>query len=103
MKYLFYNPYEIPNKVQITSKVLGVDKLFEEPWYDPSVVYYFDELFKMAKCDIFDDVKVYLTAHEEAYIKTKTKKGVTREPITGWVSLKGLKQGGGYLEDKDIC
>ena len=49
MKYLFYNPYEIPNKVQITSKVLGVDKLFEEPWYDPSVVYYFDELFKMAK------------------------------------------------------
>lgn len=37
--------------------------------------------------------------HNEAYTR-KNKTDITRTPITGWFSLKGVADGGGYLQDK---
>ncbi len=101
MKYLYYNPHELPAKIHIISKALGIDRIYDEPWYD-TIPYSIDELFKMAKCEVFDDIKIYLTEHEQGYLKTKNKSGIRREEVTGWISLKGIKNGGGYLEDKDL-
>lgn len=99
MKVLFYNPMELPNKVHIVSKAFGIDESYEEPYAGVKVRCWFEDLFDLAKCNVFEAVEVYLTAHNEAYLR-KSKKGMERTPITGWFSLKGVVNGGGYLEDK---
>lgn len=100
MKYLYYNPMELPVKIHIVSKAFEIDKIYEEPFSDMTFNgYSFDELFNMAKCDCFDEVSVYFTSHNDAYIK-QSKKSLSRELITGWVNLKQVKNGGGYLEDR---
>ena len=58
-----------------------------------------EELFRLAKCASFDEVEVFLSTHNEAYTR-KNKTDITRTPITGWFSLKGVADGGGYLQDK---
>lgn len=98
MKTLYYNPIEIPCKVRLVSKCFGLDIEYstDESVDKPA---YLDELFNLAKCDSFDDVQLYFTAHEEAYIKKN--RNAPKENIEGWFSLKGVKNGGGYLNDKE--
>lgn len=99
MKTLYYNPIEIPCKVKLVSKCFGIDIEYSTDKSDGQPVY-MDELFNLAKCDSFDNVEVFLTAHDQAYIrKSKTAR---KENIEGWFSLKGVKNGGGYLNDKGI-
>ncbi len=96
MKVLFYNPIELPSEVHLISKVLGVDKKYRSE--DGNGPVHMDELFRLAATDTFDDVKVLLTAHNEAYYR-RTKKSAQKEVVDGWVSLKEYKNGGGYLDD----
>lgn len=99
MKVLFYNPMELPSKVHIVSNAFGIDVCYEEPYSDVNLDVSMGELFCLAKCKAFDEVEVYLTAHNEAYTR-KNKTDINRTPITGWISLKGVANGGGYLQDK---
>lgn len=99
MKTLYYNPIEIPCKVRIISKCFGIDIEYSTDKSDGKPVY-IDELFNLAKCDSYDDVEVYFTSHEEAYIRKD--KFSPKESIEGWFSLKGIRNGGGYLNDKGI-
>jgi hypothetical protein len=102
MKYLYYNPIEPAEKIRIKSRCFEIDTEYE-PWAsdlcDKPV--YIDELFKLAALDCFENVQVYLTTHCGAYWKNK-KAAFVGTRITGWVSLKEYKNGGGYLEDQYI-
>lgn len=86
-------------KVKLVSEALGVDCYYEEPFSDCRLNISMDELFKLAKCYAFDEVAVYLTPHNEAYTR-KHKTANERTPVDGWISLKGIANGGGYLNDK---
>lgn len=98
MRTLYYNPIEIPNKVRIVSKCFGLEIEYSTD-ESADMPVYLDELFNLAKCDSFEEVAVFFTAHEEAYIrKSRT---APKEYIEGWFSLKGVKNGGGYLNDKE--
>lgn len=99
MKVLFYNPMELPSKVHIVSNAFGIDVCYEEPYAGVNLDISMEELFSLAKCRAFDEIEVYLTAHNEAYTR-KNKKDINRTPIMGWFSLKGVANGGGYLQDK---
>lgn len=99
MKVLFYNPMEQPAKVHIVSKAFKIDETYEEPYAGVDLYLWFDDLFDLAKCKAFDEVEVYLTPHNEAYMR-KNKKDLNRASVTGWFSLKGVANGGGYMEDK---
>ena len=97
MKYLFYNPIESATKVRIKSKCFGID--IEYSSYEAmDKPVYIDQLFQLSQLEWFDDVQVYLSAHESAYYKNK-KSDSKRTKITGWISLKEYKNGGGYLKD----
>lgn len=98
MKKLYYNPIEMPLKVHIVAKCFGVDMTDEEPFHT-GIPCYMEPLFELAKIDCFDEVEVYVTSHNGAYIRD-TKKPMERTEVTGWVSLKNVRNGGGYLEDK---
>jgi hypothetical protein len=97
MKTLYYNPMESPSKFRIVSKCFDINTEYT-PMDSNGRPADYDELFALAKLDCFEQVEIYLTPHEEAYIKT-SKKSLERVPVTGWVSLKGLANGGGYLND----
>lgn len=97
MKVLFYNPSEIPTEVILISKILGVDRQYTCSNGGGPV--YMEELFKLAATATFDEVKVLLTAHNEAYYRL-TKSAAKKVEINGWISLKEFKNGGGYLNDK---
>lgn len=94
---LYYNPIEIPSKIKIVSTCFDVDIEYSTDQSDNKPVY-MDELFNLAKCGSIDDVAVYLTAHNHAYIRKN--KTAPKEKVEGWLSLKGIKNGGGYLNDK---
>ena len=99
MKKLFYNPIEHPVAIKLESKILGVNKQ-----YEPNVVggpVSMEELFKLAATDSFDKVEVKLTAHNQAYYRD-SKNPLEQVPVEGWISLKGYKNGGGYLKDRTI-
>ena len=100
MKYLLYNPYEPVSKIHIRSKCFGIDLEYggHEAGEKPVFV---DKLFELAKLDCFDDVRVYFSEHNEAFYKNK-KTDLYRTSITGWVSLKEYKNGGGYLDDFSV-
>ena len=98
MKVLFYNPFEHPNKVRIVSSVFSIDVCYEAPYDGVKLNTSFDTLFNIAKCQVFDNVEVYLTPQNEAYTR-KNKKDLERVPVIGWVSLKEVRDGGGYNED----
>ncbi len=97
MKVLYYNPLELPKEIQLTSKILGIDKTYRSE--DGNGPVYMEELFRLAAADSFDDVKVLLTANNEAYYR-KTKKSTQKVAVDGWVSLKEYRNGGGYHNDK---
>ena len=97
MKYLFYNPCEVPVKIRIKSTCSNID-LEYEPFDAGDKPVYLDELIKMAKSECFDDVQVYLSSHNEAYTK-ENKKDFVGTRVKGWISLKTVKNGGGYLDD----
>ena len=97
MKTLYYNPIEVPTKIRIVSKCFDINTEYTSMDSNDRPVGY-DELFNLAKLDCFEQVEIFFTSHEEAYIKT-SKKSLERVPVTGWVSLKGLANGGGYLND----
>ena len=97
MKYLFYNPYELPVKIRIKSTCSNID-LEYEPFDAGDNPVYLDELIKMAKSERYDDVQVYLSSHNDAYTK-ENKKDLFGTRVKGWISLKTVKNGGGYLDD----
>ena len=97
MKNLFYNPSEMPTEAILISKILGIDKHYQCSTGDGPV--HMDELFKLAATETFDEVKVLLTQHNEAYYR-KTKTSAQKFEINGWISLKEYRNGGGYLNDK---
>lgn len=100
MKRLYYNPLEPAAKIRIKSRCFEIDTEYEpcnsDSYDKPAFIH---DLFKLAALDCFDDVQVYLTSHEQAYWKSK-KAAFVGTRITGWVSLKEYKDGGGYLEDQ---
>lgn len=98
MKYLYYNPFEVPQRVKIQSKCFGIDVEYA-PWEAGEKPVGFRSLFELAALECFDDVQIYLTPHEQAYWKSKKNDSVGTS-ITGWISLKKYRNGGGYLEDK---
>lgn len=98
MKYLYYNPYELPTKIKICSSCFNLDTEYFSDEIDGKPIY-FDELFKIAALDFFDDVQVLLTSHNGAYIKD-SKKALVGTTISGWISLKEYRNGGGWLSDK---
>lgn len=97
MKVLYYNPMEIPQGIHVIAKGLGLDDIY---MLDDSHDLPFDmhSLFHLAKSDFFEDVLVLLTSHNGAYTKP-SKKSSEKTPVAGWISLKHLLNGGGYLED----
>lgn len=99
MKKLFYNPIEVPEEIHIVSKCFGVDVKYT-PFDSTGQPVHLDELFELAKLNCFDEVKVYFSKHNQAYIR-KTGEN-TKEEVLGWVSLKRLKNGGGYFTDKPL-
>jgi len=98
MKTLYYNPIEIPEKVRVISKCFGIDTEYDPVCSEGKPVY-IDDLFDLAKSRAFDDVQVYFTSHEEAYIKP-SKGSTDKRQVLGWFSLVGVANGGGYLDDK---
>ena len=56
-------------------------------------------VISQSKLSAFDDVQVSLTAHEQAYVKS-SKKAIEGIAVTGWISLREYKNGGGYFDDK---
>lgn len=96
MTTLYYNPIELPSKIKIVSKCFNIDIEYQSNAENMPV--YIDELFNLAKCESFDEVAVFFTAHEETYIRKN--KSSSKENIEGWFSLKGIKNGGGYFKDK---
>ena len=97
MKTLFYNSIELPAEVHIVSECFGIDITYE-PMGDPDHPAWMSELFNLAKCDSFEEVAVRLTKHNEGY--TRKSKFAEREEVNGWISLKGVRNGGGYFNDK---
>jgi len=97
MRKLYYNHIELPARVHIVSKCFGVDVTDEEP-FDKGIPVDIDALFDLAKLDCFEEVEVHLTAHNEAYIRD-SKKPTSKDAVSGWVSLKSIRNGGGYLDD----
>lgn len=88
-------------KVSIKSSCFGLNITYspEEPSTNPNGCPVFIEpLFDLAKSDCFEEVSVYLTSHNEAYISN----GKTKTEATGWVSLNTVGNGGGYMGDKSI-
>lgn len=97
MKTLYYNSIELPAEVHIVSRCFGIDITYE-PMGNSEYPAWLEELFNLAKCDSFEEVAVRLTAHNEAY--TRKSKNAVKEAVNGWLSLKGLKNGGGYFNDR---
>lgn len=93
MKTLFYNSIELPAEVHIVSECFGIDITYE-PMGDPDHPAWMSELFNLAKCDTFEEVAVRLTKHNEGY--TRKSKFAEREEVNGWISLKEVRNGGGY-------
>ena len=100
MKTLFYNPIELPESIKIISNCFGVNTTYDV-CDSKGMPVYLDELIALAKTRSFDEVKVLLTSHNDAYIK-KSKNAIEGEAVSGWISLKGLSDGGGYLNDKCV-
>lgn len=97
MKFLYYNPIEVPQRIHIKSSAFNIEMIYE-PYNAGRRPADFEELFNLASLDCFDEVSVYLTQHDQAYYKT-SKKAIEGYIITGWVNLKDYKKGGGYLND----
>lgn len=85
MKTLFYNSIELPAEVHIVSECFGIDITYE-PMGDPD--------------HSFEEVAVRLTKHNEGY--TRKSKFAEREEVNGWISLKEVRNGGGYFNDKAL-
>lgn len=100
MKYMFYNPIELPEKVHIVSMCFGIDMTYDVSESNGKPVY-FEQLFLLAQSESFDKVEIYLTSHNGAYYK-KSKKAIEGFALTGWTDLKAYRNGGGYLEDKSL-
>lgn len=98
MKQLYYNPMEVPEKIRIKSSCFNIDVEYLA-WESDGKPIHMDDLFDLAKSRAFESVEVYLTSHNESYVKD-SKKAVVGTFITGWVSLLNIGNGGGYLEDK---
>lgn len=98
MKQLYYNPDEIPARIMIHSSCFNLDLEYSPEDLNDMPVR-FDELFILANSSAFDEIKVFLTSSNDAYIKD-CKKAAIGKSITGWVSLKDYGNGGGYLTDK---
>ena len=99
MKWLYYNPIEIPSGVRISSKSLSINMEYDPCDGNDHPAFYIDDLFLMAKCNCFDDIQVLLTSHNDSYYKNG-KNSNNRYPVTGWISLKEYKNGGGWRNDK---
>ena len=97
MKYLYYNPIELPEKVRLVSNTFGIEQEYEVGPANGFPVY-MSELFALAQTQSFDEVQVYLTPHNGAYCK-KRKKDFIGTRLSGWISLKDYKDAGGYIED----
>lgn len=99
MKKLYYNPIEIPQSVRIFSSIFKIEKEYDCPSDDGP--YDLDELFKLAASNSFEKVEVCFSKHNEAYYRD-SKEMTRKVPVVGWFSIKGIRNGGGYLDDKFI-
>lgn len=101
--FLFYNPIEAPEKVCLKSEKLGINKTYEDMELCDLEYASIPDLIKLAnKSDDYEEVSVYLTGHNDAYFKqTKSPRipDCVAYEAKGWISLKGVKNGGGFLSD----
>ena len=97
MKWLYYNEIEIPQKVKIKSSCFQIDTEYntDDSNVMPCLI---SDLFDLAQSKYFEDVQVYLTTHNDAYIK-ESKTALVGTAVKGWISLKKCKNAGGYLKD----
>ena len=100
MKYLYYNPIEVPEKIHIVSKAFGLDITYAANNSGNKPIS-FSELFAIADLECFDAAVVYLSPHEQSYYKNK-KSAIEGFSVVGWVDLKDFYNGGGYLDDHII-
>lgn len=97
MKYLYYNPFELPEKIHIVSECFEINSTYlpEESQGKPCDM---EQLFILSQSDCFEQVEVYVTSHNEVYFKN-SKKYLEGYALKGWIDLKKFKNGGGYLND----
>lgn len=97
MKHLYHNPYEVPETIRLTSSCFGIEVEYH-PWDSGDKPVNMDDLFTLAKSNCFD-VEVFLTSHNDAYVKT-SKKATVGTAVEGWVNLARFDSINGYLEDR---
>ena len=102
---LYYNPIEVPSMVRIKSSILGINGEFEVPEFPLSP--WIKDLIKLVNSGQCEMLECYLTSTNFAYIRSKGTNNKANT-ITGWLSLKGIKNGGSedplkaYMRDHDI-
>ncbi len=97
MNRLYYNPIEPPEKIRVKSSCSNIDVEYF-PWDSNGLPIYMDQLFDLAKSKDYETVQVYLTSHNEAYVK-KSKKDFVGVRTSGWIDLEEYGNGGGYHKD----
>ncbi len=98
MNRLYYNPIEPPEKIRVKSSCSNIDVEYF-PWDSNGLPIYMDQLFDLAKSKDYETVQVYLTSHNEAYIKANKTSSIGIK-ASGWINLEEYENGGGYREDK---
>lgn len=109
MYKLHYNYVFLPQKVRLISKSLRLDHII----YPDDFSYYdaehgsdicmsnkllgYEELFKLSKTNLFDNIYVYLNESNMAYYYRNNKEKIN---LSGWIDINQFSDGGHYSNDK---
>lgn len=97
MKHLYYNSIECPETIRLVSSCFGIDVTYH-PWEADGKPTCLEDLFALAKSNCFG-VAVFLTSHNDAYVKT-SKKAIVGTTVAGWINLAHWDSVNGLLGDR---